>query len=532
MAADDDEPGIDTAVSAGGGGSVPSVTPPSVTAAAPGVPYNFPPTPPPATNPRDQARERIDRLIERSEALDRRQENVFEQKRQALEPIEKETLEATREPVPQPPQLEKPPPRPNLQMQLNEQSQAWMGLATVIAMIGAGKTRNAGTTGLMAMAGIFTGLREGNEDRIRHDFDVWKQANEVIKETNRELVEQYKLTLNSKKLNLDQKIEEMKIIATQFDDQSMAIALERRNLIDAGKLITGNEKIADQAETALLKARKLEAQIEDIQQKTKQRQSGEFTDDEARAMAARKAEGYKPTSTDYGGWNNRAANAKKVQDMEAEWAEDHGLSMEEYQQRLLDISAAQTGARRSYTQEANITLPLNEMKRTIPLADRAIDEYWQATGDSGFLALRWNELTNTFAREQQNPQLSALAARLNEVMAPYSSAMSRSGASTDATRAEAQKILSEAKSPEAAKASLRALYEGVLAIQDAPKEVRDKIRKDTAAPPSKSAPPAPPSTATPPRPYNVPPGSAFSPSRQQWKAPDGKIYKPDGTPIL
>jgi hypothetical protein len=52
--------------------------------------------------------------------------------------------------------------------------------------------------------------------------------------------------------------------------------------------------------------------------------------------------------------------------------------------------------------------------------------------------------------------------------------------------------------------------------------------------PGRSAAPAAPATpaagATPPRPPNVPPGSAYSPSRDMWRAPDGRMFTKDGVP--
>jgi hypothetical protein len=42
--------------------------------------------------------------------------------------------------------------------------------------------------------------------------------------------------------------------------------------------------------------------------------------------------------------------------------------------------------------------------------------------------------------------------------------------------------------------------------------------------------PAPPRNATPARPPGVPPGSAYSPSRRMWRAPDGTMFMEDGRP--
>jgi hypothetical protein len=45
-----------------------------------------------------------------------------------------------------------------------------------------------------------------------------------------------------------------------------------------------------------------------------------------------------------------------------------------------------------------------------------------------------------------------------------------------------------------------------------------------------AAPAAPAAGAAPPRPPNVPPGSAYSPSRNMWRAPDGRMFTKDGVP--
>ena len=45
-----------------------------------------------------------------------------------------------------------------------------------------------------------------------------------------------------------------------------------------------------------------------------------------------------------------------------------------------------------------------------------------------------------------------------------------------------------------------------------------------------AAPAAPAAGATPPQPPNVPPGSAYSPSRDMWRAPDGRMFTKDGVP--
>jgi len=50
-----------------------------------------------------------------------------------------------------------------------------------------------------------------------------------------------------------------------------------------------------------------------------------------------------------------------------------------------------------------------------------------------------------------------------------------------------------------------------------------------AAPPA-AQPSRQPSTAAPPIPPGLPPGSQYSPSRNMWRTPDGKIYGPDGKP--
>lgn len=64
------------------------------------------------------------------------------------------------------------------------------------------------------------------------------------------------------------------------------------------------------------------------------------------------------------------------------------------------------------------------------------------------------------------------------------------------------------------------------------KDLEGKLRTADAPAPKPGGAPAPAAAGgVPARPAGVPPGSAYSPSRKQWKAPDGRLFTETGAPV-
>jgi hypothetical protein len=78
---------------------------------------------------------------------------------------------------------------------------------------------------------------------------------------------------------------------------------------------------------------------------------------------------------------------------------------------------------------------------------------------------------------------------------------------------------------------LRHSYEATTGLKDFEKYLEPQTKKELEAvmPKESKAAPASSAPALPAAPAGVPPGSAYSPSRKQWRAPDGKIYNADGS---
>lgn len=103
--------------------------------------------------------------------------------------------------------------------------------------------------------------------------------------------------------------------------------------------------------------------------------------------------------------------------------------------------------------------------------------------------------------------------------------LSGQGAVTENERAQISDILGRvaaARSPQEARGLLNNA-KGILGI------AMQRGYVVPSASGSKEPPAAPPSSSAPPRPANVPPGSAWSPSRKQWRTPSGLIINPNET---
>ncbi len=157
-------------------------------------------------------REQQERLRDQSQGI----------KQQALRDIH-----SYRNDLPQPPQLEQTPPSPK--QEIGKGAMEFMQVATLVGALGGLLARRGATTSLNAFAGAIKGFSEGNLEIYKAKSEEWKQAAEQVKEQNHTRLEQYDAILKNKKMGLDQKMEELKIVASMNGDEMAWNLADQRN---------------------------------------------------------------------------------------------------------------------------------------------------------------------------------------------------------------------------------------------------------------------------------------------------------------
>lgn len=174
----------------------------------------------------------------------------------ALAPVRQEQINLLRRPVPQPPQMQAPPPGPKG----NEPGadEAWLLAASVLGAIAGGLTRNHTTNALAAATGAMEGWTEGSRQKFDMEMKRWNAENQKIMETNKAANDQYLQILNSQKLALEQKSQELQLVAAQFDDRAAMQLAQTKNFEVLGRLIeqrmSHQEKMQEQTTKLQLQA--------------------------------------------------------------------------------------------------------------------------------------------------------------------------------------------------------------------------------------------------------------------------------------
>lgn len=220
------------------------------------------------------------------------------------------------------------------------------------------------------------------------------------------------------------------------------------------------------------------------------------------------------------------------------WQENHA--------RGTGMGAAERAIAQS---ETRMGIAAMEAKNAITLGRGSIDKVPRTS----FLPL--NKLIEGAQKQTLSPDQAELNTRVQAIINSYSAVMSRgANVTTDSARHHAGELLQNAMNPEVFNRVLDTMEQEIDMALKSPQMMREFYAKKygegavagTASPqiggapgatpaggapaaPTQGAPQTPPQA--PPRPAGVAPGSQYSPSRQQWRTPDGHIYDAKGAAV-
>src|SRR4029077_21050707 len=178
------------------------------------------------------------------------------------------------------------------------------------------------------------------------------------------------------------------------------------------------------------------------------------------------------------------------------------------------------------TQEAKMGTAGFEARGAIQLGRDAIEHVPRTS----FLPL--NQLIQGFQKQTLSPEQAELFTRTQGIINAYAAVMARgANVTTDASRHRAEELLNTAADPAVYNRVLDTMNSEIEMAINAPDKMRDFYMKKYGAA-AGTSPIESPATAPAPRipvaPSGVPPGSSFSPSRNMWRSPDGKLFDAAG----
>lgn len=227
-----------------------------------------------------------------------------------------------------------------------------------------------------------------------------------------------------------------------------------------------------------------------------------------------------------------AENLAKINQLVAQKARE-GKPVSDAARSILANAAQQSGYVAAERAQAQIMAKLSVYGRTaynaMDMAERMSDEVPRTQ----FVPI--NKAINAWKTNSGDPKIVALGQAIETLTNEYARAIG-GGHGTVSDKEHARERLSAAQTPEQLRAVIGTMRQEILLAEHAMPAARQQIRdvynpsakgEVTTIEGPKSAPGTPP--VVPKAPAGVPAGSAYSPSRNQWRAPDGTIYNADGS---
>jgi hypothetical protein len=395
------------------------------------------------------------------------------------------------------------------------------------------KTRQAllaAGLGIMASRSPFLGvaLGEGGLQGLKNYSESTKQEIEAAEKAAERAQSQQRIDLQAKQIAQN---------AAQFA-KTNALA-ERREKFNEDKVPAGYEENPDFGKKPdEPKWRPVSGGPQDpttIEKLTKAKQAGAGLTEAAKDIKARQMiNGDMSWATNLGRGAQAGRTLEDVSNRAAEiLTEEGGMNSQEaaahLSQKLQAFKATQTykttEARTAAGREANLNLILNATEAAIPAALEASD----AVGRTGWVPV--NKLIQHGEVIASNPELKRFGMANLQLAEHWARAMNPLGVMRESDRDKALEYLNTADSPATYRAAVDQLHKQILRERDAVRLGSSQASPNAApgATAPAAAPPAGGAPAVPAPPTNIPPGSAYSPSRKQWRAPDGTIFNADGS---
>lgn len=425
------------------------------------------------------------------EGSQQRQQDILKQEEAEKSPAIDRAIAANRSPMPAAPKLDRvgSPPQSNLQQQMQE----WLMPAVALSALAGAFTRRHVTTSLNAFSGAVQGFKEGNLTLYDQKLKEWKAANEQAIQNNEAAIKEYNAAWNDRKANIDQKMNEIQLIAAKYQDRLTYEAAASKNFTLVAQMLQKQEYLQDQLkvqyERLKVQSEAAEAKMDDLKRKLET--SDPFAmaerleaikDPEEKKRALQMIQTLHPQGAmmfgdsseipaeGIAGLNNEAINQRAqmaahgnldgaykgiggnaigsrlrniISNKAAQIQKDEGIDPN---QAAIDFrskaAGATAGARTGATKAANLELIFRNAEAAIPAAVEASDK----VGRSKFVPL--NKLLQASESQISDPDLKDFRLKNLQLAELWARAMNPNGVMRESDRSLALEMLSTADSPE------------------------------------------------------------------------------------
>lgn len=446
------------------------------TTQAPPAPDAAPPSPPPAF---------MERYGKQMEGVAASGEKAWADRGAAMLKPQSALAGIQGQPMPQPGQMQKMGPAPGAK----EFQAGAMAFASAMAVLGAvaGRfTRAPGGASLQAFAGALKGWQTGNLQAYENAAKEWEQNSKAAIDNNRQVMEKYKLALDNRKMNIDEQMSQIQLVATQYHDQIMYDAAAAKNYTLVAQIYEKNAEFtqkADTARTALVEKR--EAQTQKNQQSAAYWLSPQGQtelnavnpDGTPKYNEAQKAQVRQMIELYAQRGVGKSAIAQDRQQYINEQTAEHGTPPTSAQ--ITQWEAERAGVKREAVavgqRAGNIAIAVQESKKTVPNVLAAAEK------NAGKGSATWNKLENKWKVETGDENYAYYVQQMNSLINLYGRVISGGGKGTVSDLEHAREMLNPNMPLTAVRGSLRGFQTEIDIAEKAPEEVRARMRGGSGA---------------------------------------------------
>jgi hypothetical protein len=383
--------------------------------------------------------------------------------RKELAPKYAELSSLMNRPKPERPQYGKAPPPPENPF-IKGGGMEYMGIMSVFAGLAGALGRSNATATMAAFGGAMKGYAEGNEQVFQQQTEEWKMANQKMLEDNQAKMDAYKEILEDQRMDVTQKSNEIKLIASQYGDE---ITYNMQNMNAHEKfgqtyehMFQVNEQMKQRSENQAV-----HLEIEQHRLQAMKDQENANYDDAAERFVVQGDQGARQQVIGRGGasvvrWNEAVQKVQKK----------FGISNDEMVANQLGFAARKKEAVTVAAQAGKITYAANEVGRLLPIVQQLSRE---SKGDG--IAV-WVEAQNKWNVQSGDAAFQKMVTVMNGMISSMALLTARGGQATDDSRKQARESLN----PNMPQSAREAAFQGIKievdqtrgAVKDALEEVK------------------------------------------------------------
>lgn len=400
-------------------------------------------------------------------------------------------------PMPVQPQEKPLGPAPDAR-EYQKGAKEFLAAMAVLGAVSSAFTRRAGNASLNAFTGALQGWQTGNMEMYENAAKKWEQDTKATLETNRQIMEKYKMALADRKMNIDEQMSQIQLISAQYHDQIMYDAAQAKNYTMVAQIYEKNAQFTEKATEAAAKL-----------QETRRKQTQEAEEKGAYWLSpegtSRLEAPSRPPGTPYvpGGplSDVEKAKAKQLIELYGQKATGKSAIAQNRQQYINEYKAEHGGAEPTSEQittweaeragikaeagavgrrAGGLAVAVQEAHDTVPNVRAAA----QKSAGRGFAT--WNAAENRWKVEKGDADFAFYVQQMNSLINVYGRVISGGGKGTVSDLEHARQMLNPNMPLSAVEGSLRGFETEINIAEKAPEKVRAKMRGGSTFSPAES----------------------------------------------